>query len=118
MMALDALVRTDEPLTSTDALFLEYLSLLRKATNRGHVTSVEADRAFQELRHLDILIIPLDDHLLARAYELAKLLGQSDVFDAAGYAVAEAYGAEFWTSDRRFANAASAANLAAVRFVV
>ena len=85
--------------------------------NRRQITTVEADEAFAELRSLDILILPLDDNLLARAYELAKLLNQSDVFDAAGYATAEAYGADFWTSDRRFANAAQAAGLDNVRFI-
>ena len=36
---------------------------------------------------------------------------------AAGYATAEALDAEFWTSDRRFANAARQASLERLRFI-
>ncbi len=117
MMELGSLIHTGRPLAAPDSLFLEYESLLRKAVNRRQITVREADNAFEDLRSLQVTIIPLDEPLLARAYELAKLLGQSDVFDAAGYATAEAYGAEFWTSDRRFANAANTANLGSVRFI-
>lgn len=110
-------MRARVPLAAPDVLFIEYYSLVRKTINRGQVSSTEADSSIEEVRRLPTLIIPLDDHLLTRAYELAKQLGQSDVFDAAGNATAEAYGAEFWTSDRRFANAANAAGLANVRFI-
>lgn len=50
-------------------------------------------------------------------FELAVRLGQSDTFDATGYVIAQRYGAEFWVSDVRFANAAAAAGLTGIRVI-
>ncbi len=57
------------------------------------------------------------DAVLARAWSFAGQLGQSDVFDSLGYAIAEEIGAEFWTSDLRFSNAAAHARLSSIRYI-
>jgi predicted nucleic acid-binding protein len=69
----------------------------------------------------DFLLIPavvIEASDFAKAsFELALRLGQSDSFDATGYAIAEAIGGELWTSDRRFVNAATSAGLTAARLI-
>ncbi len=95
---------------------LEIASLIRKQINRGNMTANEG----RDL--LDDIIDALEPaawlpELLLPAYELASRLNQSDIFDALGYTTAEALDAEFWTSDRRFANAARQAALGNIRFI-
>ena len=75
---------------------------------------IEAEQILEVVQAITLVRVGTSPALLDRAWEIATLLGQSDVFDSLGYAVAEAEGAEFWTSDRRFANA-TAGRLAGVR---
>ncbi len=66
---------------------------------------------------MGIVIVPTDEAVILRAWDIATDLGQSDTFDALGYAVAEAYDGEFWTCDQRFANAAAGRDYPRLRFV-
>jgi predicted nucleic acid-binding protein len=59
----------------------------------------------------------MSEALIRHAWSTANDLGQSDVFDSLGYAVALARDGEFWTSDQRFANAAANRGLPNVVFV-
>ena len=102
---------------SSLTLYLEFPSLLRKLVNRRQMASADARDLHERLLGLTIDIVPIDDALLRRAWDIATDLGQSDTFDALGYATAEAYDAEFWTCDRRFANAAAGRDYPRLRFI-
>ncbi len=95
---------------------LEFGSLVRKAVTRRELALECANAIVQDA--IDLLEPSVwFPETFFRAYELASRLNQSDIFDAAGYATAETLDAEFWTSDRRFANAAAHAGLQHVRFI-
>lgn len=81
------------------------------------MTPTTADGMMDFVMKLVVSRVEPSDAVLGRAWSIAATLGQSDVFDALGYAVAEEIGAEFWTSDLRFHNAAAGAGLSGIRFV-
>jgi hypothetical protein len=100
----------------TPTVLVEFDSVLRALLRRRVLTDLEADDVRLAVRELHARIewrIGIED----RGFELARLLGETDTFDTTGYAVAEALGADFWVSDRRFAEAAAQANLPNVHFV-
>ena len=95
----------------------EFDSLLRKLVTVRRATLAEANEVRDRAMSIHEVVVPVGSVVRQRAWELAARLGQSDVFDALGYAAAEAYDAEFWTSDGRFANAAQGAALSRLRHV-
>lgn len=115
-LAFSDLSRRGERLVVTVTIVVEFLSLLRALTTRRQLSGAEAETLKRKLSELDH---PIEGPagLLDRAWELATALGQSDVFDAYGYATAEWLDSEFWTSDRRFFNAVRSAGLQRVRLV-
>lgn len=113
--SLDELRREGHDPICADSMFVEFTSLLRKFVNQQRLSGQVAAVVLDELLEFRIELIPVHEALVRRAFEIATQLGQSDTFDAMGYAVAEAEGGEFWTSDQRFANAAHAQGLAGVR---
>jgi len=115
--ALIQLVASGTPIIVTDVLVLEFGSLLRKLTNKGMLEAGFAEREFHKLVSMSATTMGVGTLWGERAFELARRLNQSDIFDCAGYVIAQSVGAEFITSDRRFANAARAANLPGVRFI-
>jgi predicted nucleic acid-binding protein len=115
--ALTQIVAEGHRMFGAPGLHLEYPSLLRRLISQRRLAQDEGDALFGAFLASDIIPVPLSTPLQERAWELARRLGQSDTFDAMGYAVAEEIDGEFWTSDRRFANAASGARLARVRFI-
>lgn len=114
--ALVRLIASDDNIVIPAPLIVEFGSLVRKAANLGRVSVVEAQEIFSYVFDLKA-IMDVTPGLLSRGYEIAEKLSQSDTFDSTGYVLAEAVGGEFWTADRRFANAARAAGLSAVRYV-
>ncbi len=95
---------------------VEFHSVLRKLWARRRISDLRAREVLSELVALEYDVVWVDG-AADRGFELATQLNQSDTFDTTGYAVAEALGAEFWVSDRRFAAAAAQASLPNVRFV-
>ena len=97
-------------------VLVEFASMLRGFVVRGGMPPREGKALLDALLDTTFLVYSHDDSY-RRGFELATVLGQSDAFDATGYAIAERLNAEFWVSDRRFANAAASRTLPGVRFV-
>lgn len=97
-------------------LLIEFSTLLRKLSVRRGLSAREVGEIIDLVGQI---IIPVPDlhGLHATALDLATDLGQSDTFDAAAYLTAQHYRADFWTSDRRFANAAERAGLPGFRYI-
>jgi predicted nucleic acid-binding protein len=116
--ALEELGQPPMKLFAPSVLYTEYSSTLRKFVARRQLSPSFAQTSFNALLSFRIEIVPTDETLIRRAWEIAVDLGQSDTFDALGYATAEAYDAEFWTCDRRFANAAGGRGCPRLHFVL
>lgn len=112
----ERLESSDDPVLVWESSFVEFKSFIRKSITRRHLTSREGTEIVRRLRFASRIVHATDD-LLERGFELATRLGQSDTFDATGYVLAVANGADFWVSDRRFANAAFAARLPRIHYV-
>jgi len=83
---------------------VEVDSIIRKKVAvRKTLTESEGDAAFELLRHLPIKIQSLPNQR-QRAWELAKELAQSTIYDTTYLALAELSGCEFWTADKRLYN--------------
>lgn len=91
--------------------------MLRKLVARGSIAPNDAEGVFESLLGVEARVVGSGRETVRRGMELATRLGQSDTFDSTGYAIAERLGAEFWVSDRRFANAAAPARLPNIRFI-
>ena len=103
---LEELLSTGVELIASPGLQLEFPSLLRRLVARGILVDEEVGSLFEIFLDLGVQPVQLDRQMLRRAWDISVDLGQSDLFDAAGYVVAEATDGEFVTSDVRFTNAA------------
>lgn len=117
ILALASLVASGETLYAASSLYLEFLSLLRKGMNQRRFSDAEARLVLRDVLDVRLSWVPETPQVCLRAFELAQRLNQSDIFDCAGYVIAQSLGADFVTSDRRFAKAARTANLPGVRFI-
>lgn len=95
----------------------EFLSILRAAVTRGQLQPVFANRIYELFAALPVRHLSNSSDIIQRGWWLASHINSGDAFDAMGLAAAEEAGAEFWTSDGRFANAVSSAKLAGVRYI-
>lgn len=84
----------------------EVTSTLRKAVVSGSISTEMAANALQYILSMQILEVPPTPALHQKALEWAARLNQIVAYDAAYLALAESEGAEFWTADRRLADAA------------
>ncbi|MBF2008587.1 MAG: type II toxin-antitoxin system VapC family toxin [Chlorogloeopsis fritschii C42_A2020_084] len=84
----------------------EVTSSLRKAIASRSISDEIATRALQHILSLEICEVPPTPTLHLKALEWAAKLNQIVAYDAAYLALAESEGAEFWTADRRLAEAA------------
>lgn len=114
--ALHDLIVDDDEILVTPPVMVEFHSLLRKLTLRGTMTSADATTALADMAAYQPRV-EWQSGAAVEGFELAVRLGQSDTFDATGYVIAQRYGAEFWVSDVRFANAAAAAGLTGIRVI-
>ncbi len=114
--ALTELILDDDEVLVTPLVLVEFHSLLRKLTLRGTLTSTDVANALADMASYQPRMA-WEPGVELEGFELAVRLGQSDTFDATGYVIARRYGAEFWVSDRRFANGAETARLPGVRFI-
>jgi predicted nucleic acid-binding protein len=115
--ALADIATQSDAMYGAPGIYAEFPSVLRRFVNQRTLRASRADELLNWFLDLDIEPLVPTRALQERSWAIASRLGQSDTFDAMGYAVAEAIEGEFWTSDRRFANAAAGAGLARVRFV-
>lgn len=80
----------------------ESISAIRLNETRKLITAEAADLAFREfLEQIQEVHLMLPNDLHSRAWELAKRLKQSQVYDAYYLALAESLDCEFWTADDR-----------------
>ena len=95
----------------------EVLSGLRKAISMKMLTLEQAITSFKTLRDMDLEEIPSSEKEIADILGWAERLHQVVAYDSVYLALSEQIGAEFWTADRRLANAARAAGADWVHFL-
>lgn len=95
----------------------EVLSGLRKAINMKMLTLEQAIITFKTLQEIDLEEIPSSEKEIDKILVWAERLQQMVAYDAVYLALSEQMGAEFWTADRRLANAARAAGADWVHFL-
>jgi len=99
-----ALLAQDNELLAPPLLFIEVTSVLREQVAGQQITQTEADAAFTAFQQMPIeRVWPAQLH--ARAWAIVRLLDQRKAYDAHYIAVAEIEACEFWTLDRKLANA-------------
>lgn len=84
----------------------ECTSAIRFAVHKHAALTEEGHEAVQSLFSLGVEILPADVASCQAALRWAEKLGQARAYDGFYLAAAEQEGAEFWTADRRLANAA------------
>lgn len=84
----------------------EVASTLRKAVASRSISADTAVANLQDILSMGIREVPPTPALHQQALEWAARLNQTVAYDAAYLALAESVEAEFWTADRRLANAA------------
>jgi predicted nucleic acid-binding protein len=89
----------------------EAVSAIRRGLYARVLTPEEAREAIDHLFALDVQTLPMDIHLCRSALEWAGRVRQGKAYDSFYLALAERMGVEFWTADRRLANAARQAGV-------
>jgi predicted nucleic acid-binding protein len=114
--ALNTALKDDHVRIVSGTVIVEFGSALLKLVRRNRLGPQQAHVIYDAVEALSLHIVD-DPRIYRRGYELAEELEQADTFDATGYALTEALDGEFWTADRRFANAANAVGLPGIRLV-
>jgi predicted nucleic acid-binding protein len=81
--------------------FYEVTSALTKAVHFGALTEDEGRRALGLLAGLEVRLVPPDAPQAALAYDWTLRLRRAAAYDSFYLALAEALGADLWTTDRR-----------------
>lgn len=90
----------------TPTLWLyEVTSALTKATHFDILTEIEGRQALKLAQGLDLQLIHPDNTLVELAYDWTRRLGRAAAYDSFYLALTESLSAEFWTVDKRLANA-------------
>jgi predicted nucleic acid-binding protein len=87
----------------------EVVSAIRQYAYRMEITSPEAHEAVDVFFDLHVEVVPLDKELCQNALRWAEKIQQSKVYDSIYLALAERLHADFWTADKKLAEAARAA---------
>jgi len=95
----------------------EVASTLRKAVATRSISAEEAVEDLQDLLSMSIRQVPPTLALHQQALIWAGRLNQIVAYDAAYLALAEEEDAEFWTADRRIADAARNLNISWVHHI-
>ncbi|MBC6420925.1 MAG: type II toxin-antitoxin system VapC family toxin [Hormoscilla sp. SP12CHS1] len=95
----------------------EVASTLRKAVATRSISSEEAVEDMQDILSMNIPQVPPTPALHQQALIWAGRLNQIVAYDAAYLALAESQEAEFWTADRRIADAARNLNISWVHHI-
>ena len=85
----------------------EVTSALTKATHFDILTEIEGRQALQQAQVLDLQLIQPDNTLVELAYDWTRRLNRVAACDSFYLALTESLSAEFWTADKRLANAVS-----------
>ena len=82
----------------------ETLSVIRRTVYRGLISQADGDRARSGLDQLGLHVLEPSD-LYERAWNLASRFNRPTIYDCCYVALAEILRCDFWTADRRLANA-------------
>jgi predicted nucleic acid-binding protein len=95
----------------------ELITVLRRATVQGLLNQKQVKQIFQKVKTVNIESVWPTEALHQRALIWADRLGQSRAYDAQYLALAEQFGTDLWTGDRRLANAAARLGLSWVHWI-
>lgn len=87
----------------------EAASAIRQYVYRKAITSSEAHSVVRRIFALQVEVVPLDEELCQHALDWAAKIQHSKIYDSLYLALAERLRAEFWTADKKLADAARAA---------
>lgn len=82
----------------------ETLSVVRQNVHRGLLTAEQGEAAYTVLENLGVEFLEPGD-LYRVAWQYAQRFNRPTVYDCCYLALAAIVGCEFWTADRRLANA-------------
>jgi predicted nucleic acid-binding protein len=85
----------------------EVTSAVTKAVHFDILTETEGRQSLQLAQALDVQFIHPDNALVELAYDWTRRLNRAAAYDSFYLALTESLSAEFWTADRRLANAVS-----------
>ena len=85
----------------------EVTSALTKAVHFEILTEIEGRQALKLAQALDLQLIHPDNTLVELAYDWTRRLNRIAAYDSFYLALTESLSAEFWTADKRLANAVS-----------
>lgn len=100
--------RLGRPLVAPTLLYYEVSNSLHRYAGRGEMTREEAHKALDLALRLRLTLFG-DAELHRRALDWAGRLNLPASYDAHYLALAELFGAELWTDDRRLVHVASSA---------
>jgi predicted nucleic acid-binding protein len=100
-----------EPLWAPTLWTAEAVSAIRRAIYARIIGTERGLQAIDDLFALEVELLPMEIHRCQSALEWAGRLNQARAYDGFYLALAEELGAEFWTADRRLANAAEQAGV-------
>ena len=87
----------------------EAVSAIRQYAYRMEITSPEAHEAVDVFFDLRVEVVPLDKELCQSVLRWTAKIHQSKVYDSLYLALAERLHADFWTADKKLADAARTA---------
>ena len=114
---LDSLVEASHQIIMPALWAYEVTSSLTKAVSFAVLTIDEARTGLAQISLLGAQLIAPDEEQNRRAFDWTVKLKRSAAYDSYYIALAESFGSEFWTADRRLFNAARAAQLNWVHWV-
>ncbi len=99
-------LRQGANLVAPDWWVVECVSGIRMSLYANRISTDQAYTAIDDLFLLEVETQPLDVSLCKAALEWATRLQQARAYDAFYLALSERLSSEFWTADKRLANAA------------
>ena len=99
-----AWVSADTEIVAPEYLAVEATSVIRNHVYRG-LLSKEAGQAAFDALHAQAITLISSQGLNSRAWELSEQFGRPTAYDAYYMVVAETFGCDLWTADRRFVKA-------------
>ncbi|HXF63950.1 MAG TPA: type II toxin-antitoxin system VapC family toxin [Caldilineaceae bacterium] len=103
---VDGWVQARGRLAAPSLWLYELTSALVKAVHFGQLSDGEARQALALAHRFPVELVLPDSRLAEAAYAWGRRLQRANAYDAFYLALAEALGAELWTTDRRLARAA------------
>ncbi|MCC7354088.1 MAG: type II toxin-antitoxin system VapC family toxin [Anaerolineae bacterium] len=97
-------IRDSVEVVAPRLLHYEVTAVLRRRVHRRLLNEAEARAALDAALALELTLVDPDD-LHARAWEMARRLGQPTTYDSHYLALAESLGCPFWTANERLCNA-------------